>query len=89
MSDDILETMLNNLVVYVWNNPNDDEDYGCLLIGSEDLAVVQDLTENLESLVKRYEQANSFRDLKDLLDLEEISFFDLTDGLYIYNYIKE
>lgn len=86
MSDDILETMFNNLVVYVWNNPADDEDCGSLLISSEDLAVVQDLTENL---VTSYRQANSFRDLKHLLDLEEIYFFDLTDGLYIYNYIEE
>lgn len=89
MSDDILETMFNNLVVYVWNNPNDNEDCGSLLINSDDLSVVQDLTENPESLVKRYEQANSFQDLKHLLDLEEIYFFDLTDGLYIYNFIEE
>jgi len=86
MSDDILETMFNNLVVYVWNNPDDDEDCGSLLINSEDLAVVQDLIENL---VVTYRQANSFQDLKHLLDLEEIYFFDLTDGLYIYNYVEE
>jgi hypothetical protein len=86
MSDDILETMFNELVVYVWNNPNDDEDCGSLLINSEDLVVIQDLTENLESV---YRQVNSFRELKHSLDLEEIYYFDLTDGLYIYNFIEE
>jgi len=86
MSDDILEAMFNNLIVYVWNNPNDDEDCGSLLISNEDLMVVQDLTENL---VTDLEQANSFEDLKQLLDAEEISYFDMRDGLYIYNFIEE
>jgi hypothetical protein len=80
--DRIIESMFKDVVVYVWLNPVVDEDMGALLIEAENLRIVQDLTENICDV--GYEQAVSFDNLKRLLQVEDIGYFDITDSIYCY-----
>ena len=41
---DILENMFENLVIYVWQNPLDDNDCGAIIIAVKDFDFVQELT---------------------------------------------
>jgi len=80
--DRIFESMFENLIVYVWLNPVNEEDTGALLIRVDDLRIVQDLTENICD--DGFEQAVSFDNLKRLLQVEDVGYFDITDSLYCY-----
>ena len=85
MSGDILENMFENLVVYVWQNPLDDDDCGAILIAVEDFNYVQSLSENLSS---RERLAKSFSDLCDILSNDEVEYDDISDNMHYYQYTE-
>lgn len=84
-SGDILENMFENLVIYVWQNPLDDDDCGAILIAAKDFNYVQSLSENLSS---RDRYAKSFDDLCGMLWDAEISWYNISDSMHYYQYTE-
>jgi len=85
MCGNILENMFENLVVYVWQNPLDDDDCGAILIDVKDFNYVQSLSENIspvDRLVK------SFDDLCGILCSDEISYYNISDSMHYYLYTE-
>jgi len=84
-SGNILENMFENLVVYVWQNPLDDDDCGAILIAAQDFSHVQELSENLSS---RDRLAKSFDDLCGMLWDSEVSYYNISDSMHYYQYME-
>lgn len=77
--------MFENLVVYVWQNPLDDDDCGAILIAASDIGQIQELSENLSS---RDKLAKSFDDLCGMLWDSEISYYNISDSMHYYQYTE-
>lgn len=84
-SGSILENMFENLVIYVWQNPLDDDDCGAILIAAKDFDYVQSLSENLSS---RDRYVKSFDDLCGMLWDAEISWYNISDSMHYYQYTE-
>lgn len=85
MCGDILENMFENLVIYVWQNPLDDDDCGAILIAAKDFNHVQNFSEN----VSRYSRdAKSFNELCDILRSDNISYYNISDSMHYYQYTE-
>lgn len=84
-SGDILENMFENLVVYVWQNPLNDDDCGAILIAAKDFSSIQELSENYCGSEK---EAKSFDDLCGLLWDSEISYYNISDSMHYYQYTE-
>jgi hypothetical protein len=81
----ILGNMFENLVVYVWQNPLDDNDCGAILIAVKDFNYVQSLSEN----VSRHTQtARSFHDLCNILRDDDVSYYNISDSMHYYQYTE-
>jgi hypothetical protein len=85
MCGDILENMFENLVVYVWQNPADEDDCGAILIAVKDFAYVQSLSENISS---RDRLAKSFDDLCGILCSDEVTYYNISDSMHYYQYTE-
>ena len=85
MCGDILENMFENLVVYVWQNPLDDDDCGAILIAVKDFGYVQSLSENISS---RERLAKSFDDLCGILCSDEVTYYNISDSMHYYQYTE-
>jgi hypothetical protein len=86
MSGDILENMFENLVIYVWQNPLNDNDCGAILIAVEDFSHVQSLSENIHDPGKP--DAKSFDELCDILSNDGIAYDDISDNMHYYFYTE-
>jgi hypothetical protein len=78
----ILDKMFENLVIYVWHNPNDDDDFGAILVQAHDMDQVYEFTENVS-----VRHATSFDEFISRLRKAEIPFYIIYDEsiqLYIY-----
>jgi len=73
MSSDILDNMFENLVVYVWYNPNDDDDSGAVFLRASDVDKVREYTDYISDRTK----AVSFGDFVVLLQDLEFPFYVL------------
>lgn len=81
-SDDLLESMFGELIVYVWGNNPDDECWGAVLIKIRDLDKVQNFGENISS----DESAQSFSQFVSLLKSEQIPYYDISNSMYYYTW---
>lgn len=86
MSGDILENMFENLVIYVWQNPLDDNDCGAILIAVKDFNYVQSLSENIHD--PGDPDAQSFDQLCCILRNDEVSYYDISDSMHYYLYTE-
>ena len=85
--DDILDTMFENIVVYVWMDCTEDDDAQdhAILLKAEDVDRARDFTENVSDV----RTAESFDDFKQLLREEEIEFHDISDSVDIFEFEPE
>jgi len=86
MCGDILENMFENLVIYVWQNPLNDNDCGAILIAAKDFSYVQSLSENIHDPGEP--EAKSFDDLCGILWDTEISYYNISDSMHYYQYTE-
>jgi len=83
---DILENMFENLVIYVWQNPLDDNDCGAIIIAVKDFDFVQSLRENIHD--PGDPDAESFDELCKILKDYEISYYDISSSMHYYLYTE-
>jgi hypothetical protein len=85
----ILDTMFENLVIYVWYNPADidQEDFGAILVHAHDMDRIYEYTERDSNIVN---PATSFDDLLHKLRNAEIPFYIIyNESIQIYVYNKD
>jgi hypothetical protein len=83
---DILGSMFDNIVVYVWMDCTDDGDGDhAILLRAEDVDKAKEFTEYISD--KR--EAESFSDFLHLLDNEDIEYYDISDSVDIFEFEPE
>ena len=76
--------MLSGLVVYVWNNPLDDNDLGAVLIKASDFSEVQEISgENIGD-----SEPGSFLMFLDQLARSDVPYHDISENVHMYVYTE-
>jgi hypothetical protein len=81
----LLETMFEGLVIYVWNNPLNDDDCGAIIFRSEDFSEVQEIIGEYPS---DKPPAKSFGAFERALDDAEIPYDDVSDNMEYHIHVE-
>jgi len=82
----LLESMFDGLVIYVWNNPLNDNDCGAVIISAKNFNEVQEISGEHVSDAPYVE---SFRDFESALYDAEIPYQDVSSNMHYHIYDKE
>jgi hypothetical protein len=82
----LLESMFDGLVIYVWNNPLNDDDCGAVIISEKNFIEVQEIS---GEYISDEPYVESFRDFESALYCAEIPYHNVSGIMHYHIYDKE
>jgi hypothetical protein len=77
----LLESMFDGLVIYMWNNPLNDDDCGAVIISAKNFSEVQEISGEYPSDAP---PVKSFLDFVNRMYDAEIPYHDVSDNMHYH-----